>query len=234
MALWTVPKIWDGGECFIIGGGTSIPREFGVPETLIDAVVSGREPVSAYSPYLSVLFNKHTIGINNAYKLGDWLSVLFFGDCSYYVQRKQDLYYIRYLKVSCCDRFAKPDNLCEGIKYTAKDRQKSLGISENPSTVCWNNNSGLAAISLARHLGVKRIILLGFDMCLDQKRVSHFFGSHLGPGRKATPPPFARHMKGIPRIAEDAQRLGLEILNCSGISAIPSNLIKKVSLKEVL
>lgn len=234
MALWNVPKIWDGGECWIIGGGTSVPRQFGVPEEVILKVMTGA-PASEYSPYLSPIHKKHVIGINNAYKIGDWLDVIFFGDCAWYVMHKENLAKINRLKVTCCDRFAKPDALCEGIKYLAKDKTKNLGISNNPSLVCWNNNSGAAAISLAAHFGVKRIVLLGFDMNLDEKRVSHWHGSHnTSPsrvlGKNVKIPPFARHLKGFPQIAADAKARGIEILNASPISAIQD--FPKVNAKD--
>ena len=55
--LWTAPRIWDGGECFILGGGPSLA-----------AVDVGQ------------LRGRRVIAVNQAYKLGDWIDVLFFGD----------------------------------------------------------------------------------------------------------------------------------------------------------
>lgn len=239
MAVWTAPPLWEGGECFIIGGGTSVPRLFGVPEETIKAVMVGSTPETAYTPYLQPLFAKHVIGINNAYKLGESVvDCLFFGDCSWYVQHKTAIYPLKMLKVTCCDRFIqRTEAQSEGIKFLAKDRRKMEGISEDKTKVSWNYNSGFASLSLAHHLGVKRIILLGFDMCLDTNHTSHWHGSHLADRRqnaKARVPPFARHMKGLGPITQDCARLGIEILNCSDISTIPVQLVRKVKLEEVL
>ena len=109
----------------------------------------------------------------------------------------------------------------EGIKYLQKDRKKKLGISNDKSTVAWNHNSGYAAISLAYHLGVKKIILLGFDMNMGdvhgiKKDISHWHGSH--GNRK--PPPFKRHMRGSEKIKKDAKKFGIKIINASPDSAI--------------
>lgn len=234
MALWTVPRIWEGGECWIIGGGTSVPRQFNVPEDIIRDVMAGKQPASAYSPYLAPIHDRHVIAINNAFKIGNWIDALFFGDCAWYNVYRLMLAPLQMLKVTCCTRFAKAEKLCEGIKYLERDRDHTSGISPNPTKVAWNGNSGAAAISLARHFGVKRIILLGFDMALDASRVSHWHGSHhpQKSPRKVTPPPFDRHLRGFPLIASDAKAMGIEILNASPISAI--TVFPKVSVWEVL
>lgn len=233
MVSWTAPRIWDSGECFIIGGGTSMPRQFGVPEETIKGVMAGTLPVTAYSDYLAPIHDKHVIGINNAYKIGDWLDVLFFGDCGWYVVYRIPIASLHCLKVTCCARFAnKPEKLSDGIKYLARDPKKTYGISNDATKVSWNSNSGFAAISLAAHFGVKRIILLGFDMTLDNNRVSHWHGSHHPKSKKPPVPPFARHMRGSVFIAKDAEAMGIEILNCSDISTITE--FKKCTLKDVL
>jgi hypothetical protein len=200
-----------------------------VPEQVINNVMTGGHP-SAYSDYLKPLHDKHVIAINNAYRIGNWIDAVFFGDCAWYVTHRLGLAQFPGLRVSCCDRFI---NKSEGhIRYLAKDKSKTQGISENPTTVAWNGNSGAAAISFAYHLGVKRIVLLGFDMVLDSKRKSHWHGSHVPNATKPKSPPFARHLRGFPLIAEDAKRLGLEILNASSISVI--DVFPKVKVRDLL
>jgi hypothetical protein len=233
MTIWKAPPIWSQGECFILGGGTSLPRQFGVPEETIKAVMTGAQPASAYSEYLVPIHNKHVIAINNAFKIGDWIDVLFFGDCGWYNVYRIPVAALACLKVTCCDRFAnKSENASFGIKYLTRNRQKTFGISTDPSMVCWNNNSGFAAISLAAHFGVKRIILLGFDMTLDNNRISHWHGSHHPQSKKPVVPAFSRHLRGCQFIKKDADAMGISILNCSDISVIPD--FPKITLKEIL
>lgn len=228
---WNVPKIWDGATCFIIGGGPSLPKQFDVPEETIEAVTAKRELPSAYSEYLKPLHNKHVIGINNAYQIGSWIDVLFFGDCGWYLVHRNAIAKWPGLKVTCCPRFeAKKKEDMEGIKFLKKDAQRQ-GISSDNSTVCWNSNSGAAAISLASHFGAKKIILLGFDMDM-QNKVSHWHGSHAQPGENTRKPPFDRHLRGFPQIAEDAKKMGIEILNASPDSAIMD--FTKIDIEEVL
>jgi hypothetical protein len=221
--------MWEGGECWILGGGDSLPRQFGVPDDLIQEVQGGKAQLAVYSPYLEPIHDKHVIGVNNMYMLGHWPDVCFFGDCGWYLVHRLALANWPNLKVTCCNRFAnKPKEKSEGIKYLPKNTKHRFGISEDRNTVSWNSNSGAAAISLAAHFGVKRVILLGFDMCLGPDGQSH---CHKGHGNKK-PPPFARHLKGFPEIASDAARMGIEILNASPVSAIDN--FPKVEVKDLL
>jgi hypothetical protein len=232
MTKWTVPPLWEGGECWIIGGGASMPRQFGVPEEIIKKVSSGQLEASAYSPYLSTIHNKHVIGINNAYTIGNWIDICFFGDCGWWLVHQSKLAKFPGMKITCCPRFAnRSPKEMEGVKYLRKDNLCKDGITTKPDAVAWNNNSGCASISLAAHLGVKRIILLGFDMSFDKQNVSHWFGSH-HPGRAKNKPiniPFPRHMRGIPAIVKHANQRGIEILNASDHSAIREFKVVKVN-----
>jgi hypothetical protein len=220
--------MWDGGECFIIGGGPSMPRQFDVPEEVIQAVMSGKRPPGAYSPYLEPIHGKHVIAINNAYQIGTWIDIVFFGDCKWHKMHQKALLEWPGLKVTCCPRFGnKHKKESEGIKFL--QRGPRYCISNSREAVAWNDNSGAAAISLAAHLGVCRIILLGFDMSLGVNNTSHWHGAY---GYGAFKPPFPKHLKGFPTIALHARQRGIEILNASPTSAI--KCFKKVVVKDLL
>jgi hypothetical protein len=68
-------------------------------------------------------------------------------------------------------------------------------------------------------------------MHLDQDSVSHWHGRHREKGQ-VKPPPFRRHLRGWPAIAEDAVKIGVEIINASPTSAIQA--FRKVSVRELL
>lgn len=206
-----------------------MPYQFDIPEDVIERVCSGKLPSSSYSPYLGALHDRHIIGVNNAYQIGHWIDFLFFGDGSWYLVHRRKLAKWPGIKTTCSPKFARrKQGKAEGIKYLAKDKSRKQGISIDPSKISWNNNSGAAAISLARHLGVKRILLLGFDMSANSNH-THWHGSH---GKKNKRPPFRRHLQGFPAIAKDAKKMGIEILNVNKDSAIKS--FSKVTLKEIL
>lgn len=225
---WKVPRAWEGSECWIIGGGPSIPRLFHVPEPLISDIEKKAIGPEYYSKYMQPIHDKHVIGVNNAYQIGNWIDVLFFGDCPWYRVHRYNLAQFPGLKVTCCPRFAgKEKKESEGIKYLQKDKTRRYGISDNPRKVAWNSNSGAAAISLAVHFGVRRIYLLGFDMKI-QGSETHWHGGH---GNKNAPP-FRKHLKGFPDIAKDAKNRNVEIINVSPSSAIMC--FPKRKLEDVL
>ncbi len=174
---WKAPAMWVEGECWIMGGGYSMPSQFNILQDIVQDVCQGKKFPSAYSPFLTVLHDKHVIGINNAYMIGSWIDVLFFGDGSWYLAHRKNLAKWPGLKVTCTPKFAnRKQNKMEGVKYLGKDTKRTKGISGNSKRVSWNGNSGAAAISLAMHFGVKRIFLLGFDMVAS--KYTHWHGSH--------------------------------------------------------
>jgi len=236
--MWTVPRMWEDGECWIIGGGPSIIQQFGIPADVEKRVREGEDDPSAYSPWLAPIHNKHVIGVNAAFLIGDWIDMMIFGDNKFYLAFHEQLARWKGIKVSCHKKFRSEDYRGCGIKYLAKHR-RTIGISPNPSTVCWHSNTGAAAINLAVHTGVKRIILLGYDMKTDGTGNQHWHMLYKGltsSGKTKRPilmkSPFQRHLLGFPAIAKDARKMGVEIINASPDSAI--EVFPKVKVSELL
>lgn len=227
--------MWEDGECWIIGGGPSITKEFDIPGDLVQSVKAGDEPLSAYSPYMDKIHDRHIIGVNIAFLLGNWIEVAFFGDGGFFLKNRKDLANYTGLKVSCSPKINSVRFKTDNIKYLTRDRDRPRGISRNPHKVSWNSNSGAAAISLAAHTGVKRIILLGFDMKCAADNSQHWHNKYgRSPGQEIKRPhrlPFRRHLLGFPQIAKDAEKMGIEILNASPDSEI--DVFKKVKVKEL-
>lgn len=233
--MWRVPRIWDGADVWILGGGPSVASSFGIPEQVIYDVRTGKKPMSAFSKYMKPLHKKHIIGINVAYQIGDWIDIIFCGDRGFVLKHQKAMKEFPGMIVSCNSVAAK----INGFKYVPKDGNHAKGITPNPYKVSWNLNSGAASISLAAHLGAKRIILLGFDMRLGgETRYQHFHDAYKrGPvlsedQKRKRGLPFKRHLEGFPAIKRDADKLGIEIINTSLNSRI--ECFKKVDIKELL
>ena len=229
--MWQVPRLWEEGDVWIIGGGPSVPRQFNIPKKIFQSVVRGTSP-SVYAPYMSALHDKHVIGVNVAYLLGDWIDFVFFGDKGFLLTHQEALSKFQGLKISCHPR----TNEMKWVKFLARDKQHPSGITSNPMKVSWNGNSGAAAISVAAHTGARRIILLGFDMKLSEGNNQHWHniygrGTHFDQ-RRLKKLPFHRHLRGFPPIAKDAKRMGIEIINASPDSAI--ECFRKVHINELL
>lgn len=230
--IWKVPRIWEEGDVWIVGGGPSVPKQFNIPDRVVQGVVKGTSLPSVYSPYMSSLHDKHVIGINVAYLIGNWIDMVFFGDKSFFLKHQQRLSKFSGLRISCHPKA----NDLNWVKYLPRDRKHIRGISPDPRMVSWNGNSGAAAISLAAHAGAKRIILLGFDMKVGESEIQHWhdlYGRFANRDtKKKKRMPFYRHLRGFPEIAKDAKRMGIEMLNACPDSAI--ECLRKVTVKELL
>lgn len=223
---WRIPKMWTE-DCWIIGGGPSMLHQFGVPSDVIGQVREGKSPYSVYGDYLSPIHSKNVIGTNLAFMLGDWVSVMYFCDAQFLRKYIDKVLTFRNLKVTCVNQLGGvSENLQTNIKRLKRDYRS--GLSTKPDTIQWNHNSGAAAINFASLAGAKRILLLGFDM------VVHPEGTHWHNlyGKQTPPNSFKRFMRNFPKIAEDAKKLKVEILNVSPTSAL--DVFPKVALKDVL
>lgn len=234
--FWRIPKMWNGSEVWIIGGGPSVPIEFGVPARTILNVQSRKISPKAYTPYIAPLLKKkHVIGINAAFlMLEGCLDILFFGDDGFYDKHYDKIQDYNGLKITCATGGNAETWALRGIKQVKRDNRHITGISPRPGFVSWNENSGAAAISLAAHTGAKRIVLVGFDMNTDSSGFQHWHGLYRGPDDKlpARRLPFHKHLEGFPQIAKDAREMGIEIINASPESKI--NQFQKTSVKELL
>lgn len=189
--LWRVPKLWPGEECFILGGGPSLNN--------ID---------------IGSLRGRRVIAVNQAFKLADWIPVLFYGDCGWLGRYGNGLLDFAGLKVTCCEAHVnKP-----GIK-AVKRRNRPMGISVDPGILAWNSSSGACAINLAAHFGVRRIILLGYDM----RKLGERCNWHEDYPRAINPRgknPYPRFMAPFADIARHLLRLSIECLNATPGSAL--------------
>jgi hypothetical protein len=202
LSLWPVPRLWPDSTVYIIGGGPSVSE----------------------TP-LHLIHGKNVIGVNNAYKLGDWVNVCWFGDSRWFKWNMQGLKNFKGLLVTCQRKLKHAED------YDVKSVQKGkpAGIERKPTRVCWNGSSGGSAINLAYHFGAKKIVLIGFDM----KPVNGKYNYHSDyPEKRTAINPYAKFMIPFPAVKKEADKLGLEILNATPNSAIKS--FKIVKLEDVV
>ncbi len=189
-ALWTIPKLWPGGECFILGGGPGLKH--------VD---------------VSRLDDHRTIAVNNAYQLSDHIDIVFFGDCRWYHPHKKELLSFAGLKLTTCElHVAQP-----GIKVVRR-KANINGLSKGAGLLAWNLSSGACAINVATLLGVKRIVLLGFDM---QKIDGHCNWHEDHPGSKNPKHnPYKKFLSRFEMIAKDLKGMNVECINATPGSAL--------------
>jgi hypothetical protein len=239
--IWSVPPIWEDGEVWILGGGPSVTKQFGISDDVVNDVINKVKPPSAYSPYMEAIHKKHVIGINVAFLIGKWMDVCFFGDGKFFQPNKEALAQWPGLKVTCSPGLSR----IPWVKYLARDSKHTFGISSKPNSVSWNVNSGSAAVSMAANAGAKRIILVGFDMTLGKDGSKHWhklYQPTLSPQdvrglrrigiQCQVRMPFQRHLHGFPQMLKDAQARGIEIINACPESAI--TVFPKCNVKDLL
>jgi hypothetical protein len=205
---------------FIIGGGPSLK--------LVNVQrLEQREPRRQYA-----------LAVNDSFMLGQW-DAMFFADTTFWRLRGDDLRNFAGLKVTTLKRLRG----VPGVTVVKKDNR--FGLTTNRSVLSWNLSSGSTTISLAAHLGAKRIVLLGFDMrwvptcehCKYPKGSPDTVAcNHCGKKggteldrnyhrnyAKRDPRkynPYKGFMRSHPAIANDARQRGIEIVNATPGSAI--------------
>lgn len=131
--------MWDGATAVILGGGPSLEY------TDLTPLQHPRNP------------KIRVIGCNDAFLLGDWVDVCYFGDWPWYELFEKDLDQYEGLKVTLHERCAQFDS--EGVLVV---RREVRGCFLD-GRVGWNMNTGTSAINLAILFGARKVVLVGFD-----------------------------------------------------------------------
>jgi hypothetical protein len=198
LPLFEIPRSWLNETIYIIGGGPSVSN----------------------TP-LHLIYDKKIIGVNMAYKLGDWIDICFFGDSRWFDWNREEIKKFKGTIITCQRKLRHING--HDIKSVQKGKKK--GIETNPKFVCWNGSSGGCAINIAYHLGASRIVLIGFDM-KTKNGEHHFHNDYPAKGKQYDP--YKKFIEPFPVIKKEANRLGVEILNATPDSTIDCFPIVKI------
>lgn len=168
-----------------------------------------------------------TVAINTSFRLIPRADVLFACDFVWWRTHRQELEDFAGVKVTTDTRHVLRD---WGVQRVPCNRfSDRLSLNEY-NLISWGGNSGFQAINLVLQFGVSRIILVGYDMNLDQG--THWHGDHpvglSNPKQKNVD----RWRRAIDNAAPDIERLGVEVINTSRDSALYA--YPKMSLEEAL
>ena len=96
-------------------------------------------------------------------------------------------------------------------------------IPEMSSTGLNGTNSGMVAINLAWYMKPKKVYLFGFDMCRSPSGESYWYPPYpWAPQGGTKPGKYKEWAKEFDPIADAFRASGIEIVNASLVSAIPS------------
>jgi len=202
--IWRADKRWSDQTAFILGGGPSL-RGF-------DASVLKR-------PGWRVL------AVNDSWRLAPWLDCLYFTDESWFVdQMQRDLWsldrtinfgQLMYTKTSVNGGYSpvfKEHPQVRQLKFTGQE-----GLEKSPEGLRHGSSSCYAAMNLAYHFGVKRIVLLGMDMRVVDGR-THWHDSPRPDGYASVIS--LSHLPSFATLVEPLKEAGVEVLNATKDSAL--------------
>lgn len=197
----TVHRVWNGGTCFVLGGGPSLAK-FDL------SALKGRNKI---------------IGVNHtAFMLQT--PVMFFVDKEFVDGNFEEIAGYKGLRVTTHESFtSNPAFYC--VKGTPDT------FAESNAYISAGRNSGIGAISLARHMGADKIVLVGFDM-KESGGKWHWYekGGDNTPWRNDV---LKRHIENFKLFAERAALHHVEIFNTNADSALV-NMVPYVDYKEAL
>lgn len=186
--------MFDDRPVFLVGGGASL-RGFN----------------------FRTLSRRQTIAINLAHHPVPWASVLFFADDNFFEEHREPHGW-HFWKVKDVERIVTTAPACAGMAPGERSRVEyvdplSLRIRDGRR---WQNvhqmNSGAQAIALARKLGARTIVLLGFDNAPGHWAEGEPYMHPRQPGPEA----FERYAEDFEKLA----RFDLGVVNATPGSAL--------------
>lgn len=184
-------KDWQGQAAYLIGGGSSL--------ALFD---------------FKLLAGKNTIGINDAFKLGESIvKICMFGDATFFHKNVAELDKFKSQIVTCS-----PNLFGLGVGWLKRMKREKDGLYSG-DTLGWNHSTGAAAINLAISKGATEIYLLGYD-------AGHVNGKthwHRYRNRPIPEESYLRFIKGFKNLSACiTPQLGVKIYNVTdGSSHLP-------------
>jgi hypothetical protein len=204
----SVPRLWAGETCVILGGGSSL-----TPEDV--NFCRGKARV---------------IAIKEAHCLAPWADCLYAGDAKWWraYAGAPDFTGLKYTIAQDPDQEPMGDwPGLQVLQNTGTD-----GLERDPTGLRTGYNSGYQALGLAVHLGVSRVILLGFDMWTGPKGQNWFEQfPHLMKSYH-TPSPYPLFIQAFLSIVEPLKAAQVEVVNASRFTMLTA--FPYLSLEEAL
>jgi hypothetical protein len=213
---WTVAPEWQGETAWIIAGGTSVKA--------LD---------------LSRLEGRHVVAVNSSYEAAPFAQYLFFGDERWWNDHRGKPGIRTFKgKIVTPSQAAVGNGILRLRRVTPNmDPRKGKsgpGLSNNPQCVVSQRTSLHGAMNFAKHLGVKRIVLVGADMCRGADGKTHHHTPHKWknkPGNKT----WDIQVQQLQYIVAPLRECGIEVFNASPISRLPDKWgWPKVSFESAL
>lgn len=164
-----------------------------------------------------------TIVVNSTVQLAPWADVLLAGDRGWWTQCSVLADSFNGLKVTSTASIRYP-----GLLYLVPTGPE--GYDHEPNCVRTGGNSGYQAVHVAMRAGARRIVMCGVDLTLAHG--VHWHGPHPRLLGNPTPTTIELMRRRFATLVVPAKKIGVEIVNCSPISAL--QCFDRMSLDEAL
>ena len=188
LKLWACQPDWSGETCFIVAGGPSV--------CTLD---------------LSVLKGRRVIAINSSYATVPFADCLFFGDDRWWFHN-WPLVMRDYKGQVISDS----PRLNDGRVLHMRRVRPPPGLTDDRDAVVMQYTSAQAAMNIAKHKGVARIVILGLDGKTAADGRTHHHDPH--PWRH-NPNAFAMQRENLKLTVKPLRRAGIEVINANPDSA---------------
>lgn len=210
---WSVEPEWQGETAVVIASGPSLTRE------QCDAV-RGKCRVIAVN---NAGIDTESDGVMVP-AMAPWADVLFAADAKWWrcYHKRALLFEGRKATVKATLPWPEIYSLTQSIDHPTYDPR--------PTHLVSGGNSGYMAVHLAVHLGVKRILLLGFDMKEGRNRRRHWFGNH--PPKLNARGNFSGWLRAFDKFAKILHTMEIQVINCTPDTALRS--FRRASIESAL
>lgn len=159
------------------------------------------------------------LAINDSLRLAPWADAHYFCDDKWWRWHKDAEWFTAYKgpRYTLENLGVIKDPTIRHLRNAGRE-----GFCAEPDGICTGQNSGHQAINLVAHLGARRILLLGYDMCAPPGKKGrpklHWFGDHPIP---TSPGVFRAMLPHFKVLAPHLAARGIKVVNCT-----PSSMLR--------
>lgn len=184
--MWSAPREWPGESAILICGGPSVLE--------VD---------------INRLRGRRVVVVNSSYLVAPWADFLVFTDLRWWREHQDVVRSMFRGRVVTIDPTT-------GDGFLVLKRQRSTGLSADPTRLACAHTTVTSAINLLAHLGVTRIGMLGLDgKNADDGREWH----HAPHPHASNPRRYEYHAKALRALVAPLQLLRIQCFNLNPDSA---------------
>jgi len=179
-------------------------------------VIIASGPSAKSVPIEKAIGHARFIAVNSSWALCPWADVLYACDYEWW-KFADGCPQFKGLKISVDPRACNSTTGWD-VKHVMCSKVGDQIEFNNHGRIGWGGNSGFGALNLAIQFGVKKIILVGYDMTI--RHGSHWHGDHPDSLKNPSIANSGRWRRAIDEAARFIAAHRIKVINCSPISTL--------------